>query len=45
VWVTAGDVPREEMAGLTKRGVNGIISNSPEVMAERLAEIEAYRKI
>ena len=37
VWTTAGDAPREELERLVSQGVNGILTDRPELMAEVLA--------
>jgi glycerophosphoryl diester phosphodiesterase len=44
VWVSAGDAPRQDIARLIKRGVNGIITNQPEVMFGLLEDIESSRE-
>jgi glycerophosphoryl diester phosphodiesterase len=43
VWATAGDASRQDLEKLIMRGVNGIITNRPEVMAELLDDIDASR--
>jgi glycerophosphoryl diester phosphodiesterase len=39
VWTTAGDAPREELKRLMDLGVNGIISDRPELMNALLGEM------
>ncbi|NDJ62971.1 MAG: hypothetical protein GYB67_17760 [Chloroflexi bacterium] len=41
VWSTANDAPREELDLLIRQGVNGILTDLPEVMAQLLADIDA----
>ena len=43
VWITVGDAPPKEIEKLIKMGVNGIISNQPEVVAQMLADNESTR--
>lgn len=38
VWTTAGDAPPDELKGLVRAGVNGILCDLPEVMAEVLGK-------
>ena len=40
VWVTAGTLPREGLDTLIRRGVNGILTDLPEVLAPLVAEIK-----
>lgn len=44
VWITVGDAPANEIEKLIKMGVNGIISNQPEVLAEMMADKVTTRK-
>jgi glycerophosphoryl diester phosphodiesterase len=43
VWTTANDAPREELEKLIKLGVNGILSDLPEVMNKMLADMKKTR--
>ena len=43
VWTTAGNAPRDELERLIKLGVNGILSDRPELMNLLLSDIEANR--
>ena len=43
VWTTANDAPREELEKLIKLGVNGILSDLPEVMNKLLADMKKVR--
>lgn len=43
VWTTANDAPREELEELIRLGVNGILSDFPEVMADLIVDIKAGR--
>jgi glycerophosphoryl diester phosphodiesterase len=43
VWTTANDAPREELEKLIKLGVNGILSDLPEVMNKLLADMKKSR--
>jgi glycerophosphoryl diester phosphodiesterase len=43
VWTTAGDAPGERLARLVALGVNGVLTDHPDVMARVLAEREAAR--
>lgn len=43
VWTTANDAPREELEKLIKLGVNGILSDLPEVMNKLLADMKKAR--
>lgn len=43
VWTTAEDAPREELEKLIKLGVNGILSDLPEVMSKLLADMKKTR--
>jgi glycerophosphoryl diester phosphodiesterase len=43
VWTTAGTAPREELEKLIKLGVNGILSDLPEVMNKLLADMKKAR--
>jgi glycerophosphoryl diester phosphodiesterase len=43
VWTTANDAPREELEKLIKLGVNGILSDLPEVMNRLLADVKRAR--
>ncbi len=38
VWITAGDAPPNDIEKLIKMGVNGIISNQPEIVAEMMTD-------
>lgn len=40
VWVTAGDMPPEGLAGLVAVGVNGILTDRPEALGTLLADRE-----
>lgn len=42
VWTTAGDAPREELEQLVCAGVNGILSDFPELAATVLDGIKVY---
>jgi len=44
VWTTANDAPREELEKLIKLGVNGILSDLPEVMYKLLADVKKARE-
>lgn len=43
VWTTANDAPREELEKLVRLGVNGILSDLPEVMNSMLADMKKAR--
>ncbi len=43
VWTTAGDAPREVLEELIRCGVNGILSDFPEVTFSVMAEFEVRR--
>ena len=43
VWTTANDAPREELEKLIKLGVNGILSDRPEVMNKLLTDMKKTR--
>jgi glycerophosphoryl diester phosphodiesterase len=43
VWTTANDASREELEKLIKLGVNGILSDLPEVMNKLLADMKRAR--
>lgn len=43
VWTTANDAPREELEKLIRLGVNGILSDLPEVMNKLLADMKRAR--
>ena len=43
VWASAADAPRQELERLIMWGVNGIITDQPEVLAELLDDIESSR--
>ncbi len=43
VWTTAGEAPREELEKLIKLGVNGILSDFPEVMKDLLGDMRNAR--
>ena len=43
VWTTANDAPREELEKLIKLGVNGILSDLPEVMNKLLTDMKKTR--
>ena len=43
VWTTANDAPRKELEKLIKYGVNGILSDLPEVMGPLLLDIRKAR--
>jgi glycerophosphoryl diester phosphodiesterase len=38
VWTTAGTLPRQELQSLIRRGVNGILTDAPDVLTRLLAE-------
>lgn len=40
VWVTAGDAPRQDLEQLISLGVDGIITDHPDLMAELQSEIK-----
>lgn len=44
VWATTGDASRDELEKLIKLGVDGIISDRPEVMSELRADIRKCRE-
>ena len=44
VWTTAGDAPREVLEELIRSGVNGILSDFPEVTSRVMADFEARRR-
>ncbi|MDH3613709.1 MAG: glycerophosphodiester phosphodiesterase family protein [Gammaproteobacteria bacterium] len=44
VWTTAGDAPREVLEELIGSGVNGILSDFPEVTSRVMADFEARRR-
>ena len=44
VWTTASDAPREVLEELIRAGVNGILSDFPEVTARVMADFEARRR-
>jgi glycerophosphoryl diester phosphodiesterase len=44
VWTTAGDAPREVLEELIRSGVNGILSDFPEVTSRVMADLEARRR-
>ncbi len=44
VWTTAGDAPREALEELIRSGVNGILSDLPEVTSRVMADFEARRR-
>jgi glycerophosphoryl diester phosphodiesterase len=44
VWTTANDAPREELEKLIKLGVNGILSDLPEVMKSALGDLRKARE-
>jgi len=44
VWTTAGDAPREVLEELIRSGVNGILSDFPEVTSRVMADLEAKRR-
>jgi glycerophosphoryl diester phosphodiesterase len=43
VWTTANDAPREELEKLVRLGVNGILTDLPDVMSEMLRDMRAAR--
>lgn len=43
VWSTAGEAPRAELLELIRLGVNGILTDTPDVLEGLLADIEATR--
>ena len=43
VWTTAGEAPRAELEKLIKLGVNGILSDFPEVMKDLLGDMRNAR--
>ncbi len=44
VWTTAGDAPREELEELFRSGVNGILSDFPEVTSLLMADFDTRRR-
>jgi glycerophosphoryl diester phosphodiesterase len=44
VWTTAGDAPRDELEKLIRLGVNGILSDFPEIMNSLLGDIRKSRE-
>jgi len=44
VWTTAGDAPQEVLEELIRSGVNGILSDFPEVTSRVMADFEAKRR-
>lgn len=44
VWATTGDAPRQELERLIGLGVDGILSDLPEVMKTLLADMKNQRK-
>ncbi len=44
VWTTAGDAPREALEELIRSGVNGILSDLPELTSRVMADFEARRR-
>ena len=44
VWTTAGDAPREVLEELIRSGVNGILSDFPEVTSRLMADVDARRR-
>jgi glycerophosphoryl diester phosphodiesterase len=43
VWTTANDAPREELEKLVKLGVNGILTDLPDVMGAMLRDMRGAR--
>ena len=43
VWTTANDAPREELEKLIRLGVNGILTDLPDVMSDLLRDMRAAR--
>ena len=43
-WANAGNAPRQDLTRLIMMGVNGIITNRPEVMAGLLDDVESSRE-
>ena len=43
VWTTANDAPREELEKLVKLGVNGILTDLPDVMSALLRDMRGAR--
>lgn len=43
VWATTFNAPREELEELIRMGVNGILSDYPQMMAKLIADIEETR--
>ncbi len=41
VWTTAGEAPRDELINLIEWGVNGILTDTPDVLADLLSDIDA----
>jgi glycerophosphoryl diester phosphodiesterase len=44
VWTTAGDAPREVLEELIRSGVNGILSDFPEVTSRVMTDFAARRR-
>jgi len=44
VWTTAGDAPLEALEELIRSGVNGILSDFPEVTSRLMADVDARRR-
>ena len=43
VWTTANDAPRDELEKLVRLGVNGILTDLPDVMSDLLRDMRAAR--
>ena len=43
IWTTAGEAPRGQLIDLIEAGVNGILTDTPEVLAGLLADVDATR--
>jgi hypothetical protein len=44
VWTTAGTLPRAELDALIRMGVNGVLTDVPDVLATLVADIRARRR-
>jgi glycerophosphoryl diester phosphodiesterase len=45
VWVTAGDAPRQDLERLISLGVDGIITDHPDLMTELQSEIKVAARV
>jgi len=45
VWTTAGEAPRAELVNLIEWGVNGILTDTPDVLAELLDDIDEIGQV